>query len=249
MDLRFLKRFTDGITPPVCPEILEVDPLLTNISWLPLHIPKIEPDNWDLFWELWNREKSPMGKEDNPYIIWDTVGIWSSPDTGNSAVHEDFPYKMEDWSSYFPIMFERIRTAMPFLRINNIRISSNIKRVNPHLDPTPTMYPWPNSLRVMLWDSNPIPTFYMLPWPESSFLQKPIPKIDVIPNQTYILGDVSQQEKIYVDLPVDTNTFIFSNGEFLHGADLASPKIILIVHGVPDAEKWKSKLYGMVNIK
>lgn len=245
IDTKFLRRFTDGVTPPVCPEILEVDPLLTNISWLPLHIPKIEPDNWDLFWELWNKNKTIMGKS----AVWESVGIWSSPESGISAMHNDFPYLMDDWSKYFPSMFEKIRSAMPFSRIDNIRLSSNIKPVRPHIDPVPTMYPWPNSMRVMLWDTNDVPTFYLLPWPESSFMQPPISDIDVIPGQTYILGDIPPEDKIYVDLPANTNTFIFSNGEFLHGADLASPKIILIVHGVPDAEKWKSKLYDMVNIK
>jgi hypothetical protein len=238
-DTKFLRRFTDGKTPPVCPEILEIDSVLTNTPYITLPIPKIEPDNWDLFWELWNKEKSLMGET----AVWESVGIWSSSE---NKVNENFPYKVSDWSEYFPNMFEHIRSAMPFQRIDNIRLSMNIKRVHPHMDPYPTIYPWPNSLRIMLWDSNEDPTFYLLPWPEESYNQPPIPKIDVIPKQTYILGDIPQEDKIYVNLPNDTNTFVMSNGEFLHGADLSKPKIILIVVGIPDVEKWKNLLYKIV---
>jgi len=242
IDVKFLQRFTNGIIPPICPEILEIDSILTNIPYIVLPISKIEPDDWNLFWDLWNKEKSIMGKS----AVWESVGIWSSKEYGQDAIHKDFPYGINDWSDYFPNMFERIRSAMPFNRIDNIRLSMNIKDVPPHLDPYPTMYPWPNSLRVMLWDTNEMPTFYMLPWTKESFFQPPITKIDVIPHQTYILEHIPQEDKIYVNLPKDSNTFVMSNGEFLHGADLVKPKIILIVQGIPDVDKWKDSLYKLV---
>jgi hypothetical protein len=238
-DVRFLKRFSDGTNLLNRPEILEIDPILTNIPYIVLPIPKIEPDDWALFWNLWYKEKTVMGKS----AVWESVGIWSAP---SNTVHQDFPYSENNWVEHFPNMFDKVFSAMPFSRIDNIRLSMNIKPVNPHIDPYPTMYPWPNSLRVMLWDTNENPTFYLLSWPESSYEQPPIPKIDVIPNQTYILGNIPQQDKIYVNLPVDSNTFVISNGEFLHGADLSKPKIILIVQGVPDVDKWKNILYDLV---
>jgi hypothetical protein len=45
-----------------------------------------------------------------------------------------------------------------------------------------------------------------------------------------------------VDLPADTNTFVFNNGAFLHGADLAKPKIIMAIKGRPRVHEWLAAL-------
>jgi hypothetical protein len=75
-DTRFLKRFTNGIDPPFCPEILEIDPKLTNIPWLTVPVNRIEPDDWDVFWKLWEKCKFKSGKYNE---VWESVCIWSNP--------------------------------------------------------------------------------------------------------------------------------------------------------------------------
>jgi hypothetical protein len=44
-------------------------------------------------------------------------------------------------------------------------------------------------------------------------------------------------KRMYVNLPPDTNTFLFNNGAFIHGADLAKPKIIMAIKGDIDTTK------------
>jgi len=76
IDTTFLKRFTDGIDPPFCPEILDTDVKLTNIPWLTVPVKRIEPDDWDMFWKLWEEWKRTSSIYNE---IWDTICIWSNP--------------------------------------------------------------------------------------------------------------------------------------------------------------------------
>jgi len=242
MDLTFLKRFSYNVNP----EIFDVDDKLTNIPWITIPDTIISPDNWDLFWELWNKDKSPMapaGKEDS--AIWDSLCIWKSPELSN-IMHSSYPAKIVDWYPYFPNMIDQLRTIMPFSHIEKITLSSNKKAVVPHIDPAATFYPWPNSLRVMIYDTNTRPTFYLKKWSSLSLNREPITSVNPDLRQTYEIEPVPYNEKMYVDLPETSNTFLFNNGEFLHGADLVDNKIILLVWGIPDILKWKSYLYRLL---
>lgn len=53
---------------------------------------------------------------------------------------------------------------------------------------------------------------------------------------------IPKEKRTYVDLPPDTNTFVFNNGAFMHGADLAKPKIIMAVKGRPKINEWLKAL-------
>jgi hypothetical protein len=123
IDTKFLKRFTNGIDTPFCPEILEVDEKLTNIPWLTVPVPRIEPDDWDLFWQLWQSFKNKSAKYDQ---IWDTVCIWSNPNLTDEQLKTEYPIiskeRLYDWSKHFPNMFKQINEAMPFLSIDKITI-------------------------------------------------------------------------------------------------------------------------------
>lgn len=249
-DLRFLKRFTDGVTPPFCPEILDIEPSLVNIPWLPIPVPKIEPDDWDLFWELWEKQKIVATELD---AIWNGLCIWCNPSLTKDQIKNDWPKIPEnsykDWSTYFPKMFQQINEAMPFSKINKITLGSNIKPVPIHTDAIYKQYPWPSVMRVLIWDSNEKPTFYLTKWPEKAFdaplITEPTPILD----STYFYDEIPTCDKIYVDLPLDTNTFVYSNITFLHGADLAKPKILLLVWGEPNPIKWKQRLIDIINLK
>jgi hypothetical protein len=238
-DTRFLQRFCSDTVAPVCPTITEIDAELTNIPWMAIPNTIVVPDDRDLFFSKWEKSKTIMGAT----ALWDSLCIWKNPDIADDKVmHAEFPYIVEDWSAEFPMMIAQIRTLMPFSTLNNIVLCSNIKTIPPHMDVCQTYYPWPNSLRVMIWDTNDKPTFYCLPWPDSSYAQPPLKSLEPALNQNIILGHIPNKDKIYVDLPPDSNTFVFSNGEFLHGADLAKPKIIMLIHGTPDVDVWKTKL-------
>lgn len=239
IDTTFLKRFTEGPVPSFFPEILEIEAGLTNVPWLTVPVPRIEPDDWDLFWKMWEDYKRKSEKFSD---IWDFTTIWVNP-----KLKFENPELETDWSKYFPNMFKKINEAMPFESIDKITIASNVKPVPVHIDTINKFYPWPNAMRVMLWDTNTKPTFYLTKWQEDMYKLPIIKDKNPLNNQLYYLNNIRDEEKIYVNLPTESNTFVYSNGEFLHGADLAEFKIILIVWGTPDATKWKQRLRDMLN--
>ena len=241
----FLKRYTNGSSPPFCNDILKIDNTLTNIPYL--HIPKtkIEPDNWELFWQLWNSQKT-QGVFGNS-SIWEGLYIYVNPKLTEKEVQTQHPKisnpgHFYDWSNIFPKMFDQIFNVMPYKTINKISLASNIERVPTHIDPIENLFPWPNTMRVMIHDTNTRPTFYLTKWPEYSYNLPIIDSIQPQLNKTYFLEETPKADKIYVDLPKDSNTFVYNNGVYLHGADLENFKIIMLVWGEIDELKWKLKL-------
>lgn len=240
LDLAFLTH----ISPQAWPELTAIDHKWTGVPWLPLDIPRIEPDDWDLFWKLWNEKNADITRA-NPQEsqYWKGLCCWLNP----AIDHTKFNYSntvVDDWSHHFPRMFEQIKNSLPFFSLEKIVLWSNVNTVNPHFDPDAVIYPWPDSLRIMLWDTNDHPTFYVNKWPKRSEEFNPVPVTVRTGGKGYgIKSDrVPQDKRMYVDLPRDTNTFVFNNGAFLHGADLAKPKIIMAVKGRPNIYKWLKAL-------
>jgi hypothetical protein len=240
LDLAFLTH----ISPQAWPELAAIDHKWTSVPWLPLDIPRIEPDDWDLFWKLWNEKNADITRA-NPQEsqYWKGLCCWLNP----TIDHTKFNYSntvVDDWSQHFPRMFEQIKNCLPFFSLEKIVLWSNVNTVNPHFDPDAVIYPWPDSLRIMLWDTNDRPTFYVNKWPARSEDFNPPPVTVRTGGKGYgIKSDrVPQDKRMYVDLPTDTNTFVFNNGAFLHGADLAKPKIIMAVKGRPNIYKWLKAL-------
>ena len=187
VDLRFLSH----ISPQAWPEIRLVDAKWSRVPYVPLAIPKIEPDDWNLFWDLWKAKNADITRGLNETQYWKGLCCW----------------------------------------------------LNPDIDPDAVIYPWPDSLRVMIWDTNDGPTFWMSKWPERGEAFNP-PIINVRTKGSYgIKADrIPQDQRTYVKLPADTNTFVFNNGAFLHGADLAKPKIIMAIKGRPKVFEWLQAL-------
>lgn len=245
LDLAFLSH----ISPKAWPEVATVDHKWTSVPWLPLDVPRIEPDNWDLFWQLWNEKNDDItrGKpKESQY--WKGLCCWLNP----AIDHTKFNYSntvVDDWSGHFPKMFEQIRNCLPFYSIEKIVLWSNINEVNPHFDPDAVIYPFPDSLRIMLWDTNETGTFYMNKWPKRSEDFNPPPVTVRSGGTGYGIKPerVPEDKRMYVNLPSDTNSFVFNNGAFLHGAVLAKPKIIMAIKGRPDIYKWLKALEASYN--
>jgi hypothetical protein len=242
----FLKRFSDK-SDCLTPDVLDIDPELTNICWLPIRNAKIEPDNWELFWRLWEKDKLAMSSNGNP-AIWESLCIWRADRfKDEDSLQSAYPQKAVDWSKHFPQLFKNLFQLMPYKEIFKITLASNISRVPAHVDRSfcledEILTPWPNTIRVILHDKNPRPTFYLTRWPKEILDQGKIKNFKSI-DEWILKNDPSSSDKCYVQLPEDSNTFIFSNGEFLHGADfMGHSKIVLLIWGRPDAEPWKQKL-------
>ena len=228
VDLRFLSH----VSPDEWPEITLIDHKWTKVPWIPLDYPRIEPDNWDLFWELWNSKNAEVGRPGTTgQNYWTGLCIWLHP----RIKPEQFNYSntvVDDWSAHFPKMFDDIRNCVPWIEIEKIVLWSNVNQVFPHFDPDRLIYPFPDSLRVMLWDTNETPTFYMTKWPERSEFNHPMATERTGGRGYGIRPHLrSMDKRMYVNLPPDTNTFLVNNGAFIHGADLAKPKIIMAIKG------------------
>lgn len=257
IDTSFLKRYADS-AGSICEDILDIDDGLTDICWLPISNSIIEPDNWQLFWQLWTEQKTSMSPDGEDSAIWESLCIWKSPTLPESdIIHSQYPQKVVDWSELFPKMFQQVFTVMPFSEIWKITLATNIKRVPAHVDRPQfsdeaktsqfeILSPWPNSVRVLLHDTNTQPTFYLTPWPQKLLERGKIQDPRII-SEWGFANDPRQNEKCYVQLPDNTNTFVFSNGAYLHGADyFGKSKLLLLIWGKPDSSAWKAKLRELI---
>lgn len=237
VDLKFLTH----ISSDTWPEITMIDPEWTAVPWVPLQDTRIEPDDWDLFWHLWRRHEDEVGYRGTK-TYWRGLNCWLDPRIKAEQLSVGGG-NYQDWSSHFPRMFDQIRSVMPWHTIERVVLWQNTKPVDPHFDPNSMIFPWPDSFRVMLWDSNSQPTFWMTPWPSRADTGTDM----IWDRRTYRLGVGPENEhltrrRIYVDLPSDSNTFVFNNGAWMHGADRISDKILLAVHGRPKIAQWLASL-------
>ncbi len=245
----FLKKYldSDGV---VNPDILDVDDELLDIGWLPISNTVIEPDNWDLFWRLWNQEKITLRPKNYETITWQTLCIWKASYLSEEDVQKIYPQKVVDWEKHFPKMLSQIRALMPFEEIWKITLAESMNRVPAHvdlpLDPQYQMlYPWPNSVRVLLYDENKAPTFYLTQWPPYLLEEGKI-KNSFSMKEWGFLEDPKAEDKCYVALPNHSNAFVYANGPLLHGSDYhGRSKILVMIWGRPSPEKWKQKLKNL----
>jgi len=214
----------------------------TKVPYIPVDTPIIEPDNWDLFWELWNQHKDRIKREMDEPDYWQGVMIYLHPTIDPSKFNFNTT-PISDWTMHFPKMFQAINNAMPYKFIEKIVLWQNVREIDPHFDPDRWVHPFPDSLRVMLHDTNKKPTLYMTKWPERNDSYNPIPVTKVKGGDFGIKSkSITDADKFYCDVPKETNTFLLNNGAFLHGADMGTEKIIMAIKGTPDHFKWLPSL-------
>lgn len=238
-------RYLSHVNPKLWPEVTVIDDRWTERSYVRLRDTVIEPDNWDLFWELWEREGQGTvgGRTESESPPWQGLIIYLDPKIDPSKFNYN-QTTISDWRQYFPRMFEQIQTVMPWMAIEKVVLWKNITEISPHFDPDAKVYPWPDSMRVMLWDTNDHDTFYMTRWPERSENYNP-PAITSRRNADFgcLSGIISNDKREYIQLKgTGSNTFIFNNGAWLHGADMAKPKIIMAIKGTPNVMPWLKRL-------
>lgn len=219
----------------------------TKVPYIPVDVPKIEPDNWDLFWELWDKEKDRIKREANEPDYWRGVMIYLNETIDPSNFNFNTT-PISDWTMHFPKMFDAIRNAVPFKFIEKIVLWQNVREIDPHFDPDHWVLPWPDSLRVMLHDTNKKPTLYMTKWPKRDENYNP-PPITSIKGGDFgtNASSIDDTDKFYVEVPEETNTFLLNNGAFLHGADMGTEKIIMAIKGTPDHFNWLKSLESSYN--
>lgn len=224
-----------------CPRLNEK---YKGIAALPLDLPRFELDSPEAFWQVWGAEKERVGRQSidrgalgsgNPSLShtqWDGL-----------AMYEDL-HLLKDAAWKTKVSFDLARTQpnymtsifknLPFVRIRSIRMWSSNCVIPPHYDgnmPSSLdgVMHFPTEIRLMLDDKNPKETFWLC----SSSKYKPNTKETILPEDRY-----------YVRLPNDTNTFAWNNEDYLHGADYDPQyrKILVVIKGWVDVNRLEALL-------
>jgi hypothetical protein len=223
------KHLVDVLPKEYIQRMQELSNDYKNIKWLPLDIPKIELDNQQEFFEIWNSQSvdivrqrtdvaEPWSKEDHPL---GTESSWNKAQFKGLTLwrHPMVPSTLNPFSSkkydgeikQFDGIVEQVFEYYPMHTVVEIFLWESIIPIGPHRDES-SYWQCPTEFRTMLYDENDQPTLYVV--------------------------DVEHGDKHYIDLPESTNSFCWSNGKQIHGSDFFNKrKVILCVSGIQHSTK------------
>jgi hypothetical protein len=192
-----------------------------NIPYVFLDVPKIEVD--DNFHEVWNEFKKPIlrlkpdardprtpeeaaeYKRQNPgwtnqwvEANWDGIIAYTS-----AEADDRWTESRVDGYKLFPKFFQAIHDLLPVRKVSQVLFWSNVREIGMHRDMHEQL-PFPSSIRMMIEDHNPCPTFFLMPV-DDSFKTSKVPE---------------DRSKL---IPLDTsnapsNVFMYNNKDYAHGA-------------------------------
>jgi hypothetical protein len=179
------------------------------IVYTPLDLPKIEPDNWDTFWDIWNQHSgalvkvrsngdhsdSPVGRND----VWHGLDIYSNP---NIAIKPGWTAPFYDIKDHLPKLYNTL-TTLPINNIQRVRLVSSKIQVDPHSDDVRDV------------------------WVARAYLHYTAPREQWFftrPSDFY-------GERTYITRPSETNWFAYNDKYCWHATDYDAnyPKILLQV--------------------
>jgi hypothetical protein len=174
----------------------------------PLDLPIIEPDNWDVFWELWYNNKKPLEKtmsngahSEAPIgstDTWQGIDIFTAHD-----IPTVWQAPLVDIKNSLPKLYNTCAT-LPFKTVYRVRLVESLQSLGAHTDDN--INKW--SVRAYFHYTDPNPQWYF---------SKPIRPAG---------------EKYYFNLPKETNWFGYNDKLCYHGTDYnpLHPKILLQVY-------------------
>jgi hypothetical protein len=125
----------------------------------PLVFPRIEPDSWEEWWSVWNKESAFTVKtkqtHNNLMSPWNGFDIWVKPGFENKAV-DVYNFKNINRPDLFSKLFNNL-DEFP-IDIDIVRAASSFHAVIPHNDFIIPTY----SIRTMLYDENPAQTWFYI---------------------------------------------------------------------------------------
>lgn len=207
------------------------------IRWLPLAVPRFELDKdrfldwWDRecidilrvgtdIAEPWPKEQHPLGQSSSWYNpSYKGCHIYHhSPETFCTNTNMPWTKKLKSDTMFNPLI-EQIMDTLPIDDLWSVHIWESVRDIYPHRDHN---YYWdmPTEMRIMLFDDN-----------------------DPVTEKTLYVADVDHKDINYIDLPNDTNTFIWSNGSQLHGSVYhGKRKQLIALNCAYDLKKYKNLL-------
>lgn len=165
------------------------------VLYTPLDIPKIEPNNWDEWWSIWNTYSGLATKKiktHNPYeSVWKSLEIYRNPES--SPVIDTIVYDSPRCPDA-PVIQDLVKQVQDYYPglVHYIRVVENQSAVKFHSDHYIPQY----QFRTLLWSTN-----HKLNW-----LLK------------------TKDEAFCPELPEDSNTFYYYDYHTQHCAPY-SPKV------------------------
>ena len=221
-----------------CPKLIEK---YQGIAALPFDIPRFEPDSWSDFWEIWNSENQKVWRQhldrgavgaaapEMDLTQWDGLSLFELPEL----------YTLGAWGTKIcqpmieanPKLISNLLESLPFVKTRSIRLWSSHTVIRLHRDDNmpSSLSPYlrfPTEIRVMIDDKNPRETF----WLACHKKYKPNEEAKIPDNERY-----------YVHLPAESNTFAWNNEDYLHAADYIEGhrKILVVIKGWIDVDRFE----------
>lgn len=176
------------------------------IIYTPVDLPKIEPDNWEVFWDIWNTHTNNLVKtKSNTSLSCAPIGstdLWLGLDIiKKPIIYTSWQASFFDIKDSLPNMYNSLATLFP--NANVIRLVQSQKNVMAHTDDNINIW----HLRAYLhYTSSKSQWYFTKP-------HKP------------------DGDRTYIDLPKETNWFAYNDLNCWHGSDFDSDnkKILLQV--------------------
>ena len=219
----------------------------SSIGAVPLALPRFVLDDVNEFWRIWNSEVAAVARQhidrgalgkDNPvmsFTQWEGLALYE-----DSTLLSKAAWNTKISTALATSQHEFLKSVfklLPFKRIRSVRLWSANREVRAHYDGNlpaslDGVLRFPTEIRIMLDDQNPTETFWLTPVGQHN-PQTPVP----------------EEDRHYVKLPIDTNTFAWNNEDFLHGADYDPKyrKILVVIKGWVDVERLESLLDASLN--
>ena len=195
-----------------------------GIPFVILDIPKIVMD--DNFHEVWNEHKKPIlrikADQRNPLSAeesaayaktnpwWQNQWVeanWDGIVAFNKDTADDrWTNPLVDGKKLFPKFFQQLHDYLPIRHLNQVMFWSNNIPIGFHRDFNEQL-PIPTSMRIVIEDNNPKPTFMLEAIPEEEKATFTSKRWQDAVNPKFV--DVSKCE---------SNTFVYNNKDWAHGA-------------------------------
>jgi hypothetical protein len=178
------------------------------IIYTPIDLPKIEPDNWEVFWDIWNTHQNYLVKtKNNTSLSKAPIGaddLWLGLDIlKKTTVYLAWQAPFFDIKHLLPNMYNSLVTLFPYA--SAIRLVQSQKNVMAHTDDNRNVW----YIRAYLHYTSSKSQWYFT---------KP---------------HDSGGNRTYIDLPEETNWFAYNDLNCWHGTDFDpdNKKILLQVFG------------------
>lgn len=206
------------------PKVLELEKYYGKYLLVPLAIPLFELPDQDHFLQWWKNNAIRPVKQNGDYVATTTGrSPFESVDIIQKVGNDwNLNLKTNEFIKEFPLLWQQVHDTLPCDDILVWNLWSSVEEFTEHRD-SAEMLDFPASFRILLYDTNPYNTLFIMDNPT-----KPFKVCD-----TKFLPNLS-----------DTNTFMWNNLRSMHGS-VYNPqykKILAVIIGLINIEKYDTVL-------